>query len=554
MPAFIGSANRVREAAGVAEFDYVIIGAGSAGCVLANRLSADPLVSVCLIEAGPPDRSPLIHVPLGILFLLRHRTLDWGYTTEPQVHAAGRRILVPRGKTLGGTSAINAMVYMRGHPRDYDEWADWGNPGWSFAEVLPYFRASEHNEVHGAPWHGTDGPMNVTDCESYSPLVPIMCDAARSMGWDVNQDFNGASQNGFGRRQVTMRDGRRESTATAFLKPAQQRKNLTVLTGVLADRVVLEDRRATGVEVIVSGERQVIAARREVILSAGAIASPNILQRSGIGDAGEIAAHGITPVHHLPAVGRNLQDHLLASIHHTTTSTLPYGMALSKLAWGAWQLAKYALFRKGMLANTLVHAGGFVCSTVEQDRPDLQFILLPANRTPENPSSFGHGYGIAALLQRPLSSGRVGLSAAAADAAPVIDPCYLSEAADRDLLLKGMRMARALLAQPAWSDMRGPEILPGPQVQTDADMLDYISRACASGFHHVGTCRMGPNANEAVVDARLRVHGIESLRVVDAAIMPRIIGGNTNAPTIMIAEKAADMILNRAPRLAERVF
>ncbi len=534
---------------GMDEFDYVIVGAGSAGCVLANRLSADPAVSVCVVEAGPPDRSPLIHVPLGMLPLMTHKLLNWCYSTLPQAGTAGRPIYSPRGKTLGGTSAINGMVYMRGHRGDYDEWAAAGNPGWSYREVLPYFLRSEHNEQFGLPYHGKDGPLNVTDVESYSPLMDMMFESARRMGWPVIDDFNGASQEGFSRRQATMKNGRRHSTATAFLHPVRQRPNLEVRNGIVVDRVRFEGRRAAGIDIIDTARanaRSQIRARREVILAGGAYASPAILQRSGIGDTAELSRLGIAPVHDLPGVGRNLQDHLITQVSHVTQSTVPYGLTLAKLPWLAWQGVKYLVSRRGVFANNILHAGGFIRSRPDLDRPDLQLILLPANRTLENPNAKGHGYGIIVLLMRPQSHGRVSLASADPLVPPQIDPQFLSVPADVDLVVHGMKLARRLLADPAWDGVRGLEILPGPAVNDDAALADYARKRCATAFHPVGTCRMG-QGDDAVVDAELRVRGVEGLRVADASIMPRIIGGNTNAPAIMIGEKASDLVLGRPP-------
>ena len=537
------------------EYDYVIVGAGSAGCVLANRLSADPTLSVCVVEAGPRDSSPLIHVPLGMLPLMTHKLLNWCFSTVPQAGTAGRPIYAPRGKTLGGTSSINGMVYMRGHRLDYDDWAAAGNPGWSYREVLPYFLRSENNEKFGPPYHGRGGPLNVMDVESYSPLMDMMFAAAERMGYPVIDDFNGAGQEGFSRRQATMKNGRRDSTSTAFLRPVMHRRNLTVLNGILVDKVTLEGRRATGIDVIEpasNNARRHIAARREVILSGGAYASPAILLRSGIGDREELQRIGIQSVQHLPGVGRNLQDHLIVQVSHVTESTVPYGLSLSKLPWLAWQGVKYALFRNGVFANNVLHAGGFVRSRPDLDRPDLQLILLPANRTLENPNAKGYGYGLIVLLMRPASCGRVSLADADPLAAPLIDPCFLSQQADLDLLVQGMQLARRMLADPAWDGVRGPEILPGEKVADGAGLADYARQRCATAFHPVGTCRMGAG-EDAVVDAALRVRGVEGLRVADASIMPRIIGGNTNAPAIMIGEKASDLVLGRPPPAAAQV-
>ncbi len=537
------------------EFDYVIVGAGSAGCVLANRLSADPAISVCVLEAGPPDASPLIHMPLGMLPLMTHKVLNWCFNSVPQPGTAGRPIYAPRGKTLGGTSAINGMVYMRGHRGDYDEWAAAGNPGWSYREVLPYFLRSEHNEKFGAPYHGKGGPLNVCDVESYSPLMDMMFAAARHMGYPVIEDFNGAEQEGFSRRQATIRNGRRHSTATAFLRPVMQRPNLTVQNGVLVDKIVFAGRRAVGIDVLdtAAGNRgqkigRHIRARREVILAGGTYASPAILLRSGIGDAAELSRLGIASVADLPGVGRNLQDHLITQVGHVTESTIPYGLTAAKLPWLGWQVLKYAFGRSGAFANNILHAGGFIRSRSDLDRPDLQLILLPANRTLENPNAKGHGYGIIVLLLRPQSHGRVSIESADPLAPPRIDPQFLKQRADVDLMVHGMKLARRMLADAAFDSVRGPEILPGDGIRDDAALESYARNRCATAFHPVGTCRMG-RGGDAVVDAELRVRGVEGLRVADASIMPRIIGGNTNAPSIMIGEKAADLVLG-CPALA----
>ncbi len=537
------------------DFDYVIVGAGSAGCVLANRLSADPNTRVCLLEAGPPDTSPLIHVPLGMLPLMTHPLLNWCFNTVPQPGTADRSIYAPRGKTLGGTSSINGMVYMRGHRGDYDEWAAAANPGWSYREVLPYFLRSEHNEKFGAPYHGKGGPLNVCDVESYSPLMDMMFAAARRMGYPVIEDFNGAAQEGFSRRQATIKRGRRHSTSIAFLRPVLQRPNLVVKNGVLVDKIVFEGRRAVSIDVIdaTTGSRgrqagRHIRARREIILAGGTYASPAILLRSGIGEAAELARLGIASVVDLPGVGRNLQDHLITQVGHVTESTIPYGLTAAKLPWLGGQVLKYLFVRSGAFANNILHAGGFIRSRPDLDRPDLQFILLPAGRTPENPNAKGHGYGIIVLLLRPESHGRVTIASADPLAAPVIDPQFLSARADVDLVVHGMKLARQMLADPAFDPVRGPEILPGEGVRDDAALEAYARNRCATAFHPVGTCRMG-QGDDAVVDNQLRVRGVEGLRVADASIMPRIIGGNTNAPAIMIGEKAADMVLGR-PALA----
>lgn len=530
-----------------AAFDYVIVGGGSAGCVLAARLSEDPNVRVCLIEAGPRDRHPLIHIPLGVTWLIKHPRLNWCYWSAPQEHVAGRKIFLPRGRVLGGSSSINGSIYVRGHRSDYDDWAAWGNSGWSYAEVLPYFRKSENNEqFRASPYHGAGGPMNVSDCESYNPLTEMMLDAADSLQLPRTDDFNGREQEGFGRRQVTIRDGRRESAATAFLRDADKRKNLTIICNALVSHIAFEGRRAAGVEIVQAGERRRINARREIILSAGVFASPAILMRSGIGDGAEVQKHGIDVVHHAPQVGRNLQDHIASPVQYSTPTTIPYGISWRTLPWLTRTIMNYALFRRGILANTGLQAGGFVRSRPGPDRPDIQFILMPAERSPDGRMGIGHGYGLITVLLRPKSSGTVRLAGVDPELEPVIDPAFYSEPDDLDDMVRGLRLARRILEAPAWEPVRGAEIRPGPQAQSDAALKDYIRASSQTCFHPVGTCAMGKEPQH-VVDAELRVRGVDGLRVVDAAIIPRMIGGNTNAPVIMIAEKAADMIRGRPP-------
>jgi choline dehydrogenase len=529
------------------EFDYVIVGAGTAGCVLANRLSEDPATRVCLIEAGGRDRHPWIKIPIALPLLMRHKQLNWCYSTTPQANAGNRPIYVPRGRVLGGSSSVNGMVYMRGHRYDYDDWANARNTGWSYREILPYFLKSENNEEFDAsPYHGKGGPMNVKNCESYSPLVEMMYQAAAELQMPRTNDFNGAQQEGFGTRQMNHRDGRRESGVTAFLNPIRNRKNLTSVTDALVDRVRIKDKRAVGVEIIASGTRQGITARREVILAAGAIASPAILLRSGIGAAIELAHHGIAVVHDLPGVGKNLQDHLTVAVRHSSPTTIPYGISWRTIPFWAWGVIKYALFRNGIVSNNLMHAGGFIRTDPSLDRPDIQFILMPLNRTPNMPAGIGHGYGLLTVLLRPKSRGEVTLPSADPDAAPLIDMKLLSEEADLDLLLRGLKLSRRMLESSAWDRVRGPEVEPGPAIQADVALKDYIRNTSATAFHPVGTCKMGVDS-DAVVDPQLRVRGIDGLRVVDASIMPTLIGGNTNAPVVMIAEKASDMIRGRAP-------
>jgi choline dehydrogenase-like flavoprotein len=526
-------------------FDYVVVGGGTAGCVLAARLSEDPNARVCLIESGPRDRHPLIHIPLGVTWLINHATLNWRYWSMPQENLGGRSVYLPRGRVLGGSSSINGSIYIRGHRADYDDWAKWGNPGWSYDDVLPYFRKSENNEqFRQSPYHGTDGPMNVTDLGEYNPLVDIMFKAADSLQLPRTDDFNGAQQEGFSRRQVTIRDGRRESAATAFLDNARNRKNLVILCDALVSRVGFEGKRATHVHFVQGNVARSVRATREIILAAGVFASPAILMRSGVGDGENLRQLGIDVVHHAPEVGRNLRDHISSPVQYSSPTTVPYGISWRTMPWLAWSVVEYALFRRGLFANTILHAGGFVRTRPDLDRPDVQFILMPADRRPDGRMGIGHGYGLITILLRPRSSGSVRLADANPASAPVIDPRFYDDPGDLDDMVRGLRLARRLLEAPSWQPVRGAEIRPGPAVQTDDELIRYIRESSVTCFHPVGTCRMGPDAQD-VVDPQLRVRGVDALRVADASIMPNMIGGNTNAPVIMIAEKAADMIRGR---------
>lgn len=525
-------------------FDYVIVGAGSAGCVLAQRLSADPRTSVCLLEAGPADRHPLIHLPMGLLWLMHSRTLNWRYWTVPQAELNGRRLYCPRGRMLGGSSSSNAMCYTRGHGADYDDWRDCGNPGWGYDDVLPYFLRAESQERGASAFHGAGGPLSVCDLRSPSRLSTAFVQAAIEAGYPGNDDFNAVRQEGVGLYQVTQRGGLRCSTARAYLAPARGRANLAVLTNAHASRIGLADRRAELVEFIIGGSAQTVRARREVILCAGAINSPQLLMLSGIGPAEHLRAHGIAPVVDAPEVGGNLQDHLDVIVVHACKQPVSYGFTAASTFRLPLEAIRLAWSRRGMLTTNGAEAGGFARSAATEPRPDLQFHFTPIrlnNHGLDVRYLFGHGYSLHVCGLRPASRGRVTLQSRDPNTAPCIDPAYLSDAADLETLVRGFQAARRILQAPAFERYRGVELSPGASVRTPDDIRAFIRAKAETIYHPAGTCRMGSDAR-AVLDSRLRVRGVERLRVVDASIMPRLVAGNTNAAVIMIAEKAADLI------------
>jgi choline dehydrogenase-like flavoprotein len=525
-------------------FDYIVVGAGTAGCVLVARLSERADVRVALIEAGPLDRHPFIHIPATVGAAIGTPGINWRFMTAPQAHLEGRQIPIPRGHVVGGSGSINGMVYFRGHPTDFDDWAAAGNPGWSYREVLPYFLRSENNEAHrGSPYHGQGGPMNVIYVKRPNPMTPAFLAAMESMGFQRTDDFNGPTSEGYGPRQGTIWKGRRVSTATAYLKPASMRPNLTLLTGARASRVIIENRRATGVEVLVQGggARRLIA-KREVIVSGGSVLSPQLLMLSGIGDGAALRAHGVEVKHHLPGVGANYHDHLAIAVLLEMKNSESYGISWRAAPRGAFNLLEYALFRTGPLSSNVFEATGFIRTLPELTRPDVQIVFQAARRNPNTfPFPLGHGYAISVVGLYPKSRGRVTLASADPRAAPIVDPDLLSHPDDVALMLRGLKIGRRIAHAPSFARYQAKEVQPGPAVQDDTALVHYIRRASSTVHHPCGSCRMGPDAN-SVVDAELRVHGIEGLRVVDASVFPSVVGGNTNAAVVMIAEKAADLI------------
>ncbi len=525
----------------MSRFDYVIVGGGTAGCVLANRLTQDPAVNVALLESGPPDHDPAIHVPAMVARAIANPRNSWGYRSAPQLHVDGRQMPVPRGRVLGGCSSINGMVYFRGHPREYDEW---GVPGWRHADLLPYFKRLENYEA-GAdrPLRARGGPVNVIDIPNPNPLVQRFMAAADALGFPRCADFNGPDPEGFGPRQAAIRAGRRESGVTAYLRSARQRPNLSIVTDAHVTRVATSGGRATGVDYQLDGTPRHIDATREVILSAGAYGSPQLLQLSGIGDAQQLRALGIAPVLNLPAVGRNLQDHPAASIAMRTANTESYGLSWRTVPRSILIAAQYLLARSGPLASNVFEANGFMRSRAGLDRPDLQIIFMPAHRNADGHwLPRGHGYGIIFVNLRPLSRGTVTLASANPREPPVIDFNFLAQPADLDVLVKGFEVARRLLASAAFAPLHSTETSPGPQVQERAQVEAHIRKSLVTVHHPCGTCRIGD-----VVDERLRVPGIEGLRVVDASVIPTVIAGNSNIPVNAIAERAADLIMENRP-------
>ena len=524
-------------------FDYIIIGGGSAGCVLAARLSEDPDVTVALLEAGPADSSVLIHCPAGLAVIAKSGQANWKFETVAQPGLNGRTGYQPRGKVLGGSSSVNAMIYARGHRDDYDHWAAEGNAGWAYADVLPYFKLAEHNERGANAFHGSGGPLNVMDPRSPNRFGQVFIKAGQQAGLHHNPDFNGESQEGVGLFQVTHKHGERFSAAKAYLTPNLARPNLQVFTGAHTTRILLEHKRAVGVEFHHEGELKQLNAKREVLLCAGALQSPQILMLSGIGPHAHLLENNIATLHNLPGVGANLHDHVdVVQVVDAPQAKDLFGLSPS----GVWRILKgvfeWRQQRSGMLTTNYAEAGGFIKSQGSEAIPDLQlhFVigkLLNHGRT----TTLGHGFSCHVCLLRPRSRGSVRLASNDPFAAPLIDPNFLGDRDDMDRMVRGFKLMRHILAQPALAAAQGRELAASAEAQTDAQIEHFIRDHADTIYHPVGTCRMGSGATD-VVDAQLRVHGLAGLRVVDASIMPRVVGGNTNAPVIMIAEKAADMI------------
>lgn len=524
-------------------YDYLIVGAGSAGCVLANRLSADPNRQVCLLEAGPEDASPWIHIPAGLFFMMRSKTLNWRYRTEPQSALYDRRLFWPRGKTLGGSSSSNAMVYTRGHRSDYDHWAELGNAGWSYADLLPLFKRCQHQERGPSEHHGVGGPLNVADPRQRGEISEVFVRAAGEAGYPLSDDFNGAEQEGVGFYQLTQKDGRRCSSARAYLHPVRARPNLTVITDALVSRVLFEGQRASGVRYLDrAGQTFDLQARREVVLAGGAINSPQLLLLSGVGPRAELERHGIAQVHELPGVGQNLQDHLDVIVACRERRRASYGFALSFLPRLLQGIVDFRRHGRGFLTSNMAEAGGFVKTDPALPRPNIQYHLTATILDDHGLRIwYGYGYSLHVCDLRPKSRGALTLRSADPRDPPCLQPHYLSHPDDLETLLAGVKTCRKILAASAFDPYRGEELFPGAAVQSDDELREFIRRRAESIYHPVGSCKMGRDAL-AVVDERLRVHGLHGLRVVDASIMPTLIGGNTNAPTMVIGEKGADLI------------
>jgi choline dehydrogenase len=527
-------------------FDYIVVGAGSAGCVLADRLTACGRYRVLLLEAGGKDRNPWIHIPLGYGKLFSNPKVNWLYTTEPEPELNNRRVIQPRGKVLGGSSSINGLLYIRGQHEDFNHWRQLGNPGWSFEDVLPYFRRAEDQERGSDPLHGTGGPLAVSDvCEPH-PLCEAFIEAAQQAGFPRNDDFNGQAQEGAGYFQLTARRGRRCSTAVGYLRRARQRANLTVVPHALARRLVFDGRRAIGIEYSQGGSTRIAHARSEIILAGGAFNSPQLLQLSGLGPADLLKSHGIEIVADMPGVGSDLQDHLQVRMQYRCTEPITMNDVINSWRHRIGAGVRYCLFRKGLLAIGAGYAGGFFRASPLAATPDVQvhFIIFSGD-TSGGPLHPFPGFIASVCQLRPESRGFVRIKSADPRVPPAIQPRYLSAQKDRETVVAGMKLLRRIMSEPAMRRYIAEERLPDPSCTSDDDLLAFARETGTTVFHPTSTCRMGSDGT-AVVDERLRVRSIERLRVVDGSIMPSLVSGNTNAAVVMIGEKGADMILEDA--------
>ena len=522
--------------------DYVVIGGGSGGSVVAGRLSEDANTSVTLLEAGGKGDSWLIKTPVGAVAMLPSSINNYAYETVPQPGLNGRRGYQPRGKCLGGSSAINAMIYARGHHSDYDHWAALGNAGWSYKDLLPYFKKSENNADLGDGYHGNDGPLPVSNLRSHNPFQSLYINAAKEAGFTINPDFNGENQEGLGIYQVTHKNGERWSAARAYLHPyIGKRSNLEVQTGVQVERILFEGRRAVGVSYMKDGKQHIVRANKEVILCAGTFSSPQLLMVSGVGPAEELKKLGISVVHDLPGVGQNLQDHPDFIFGYSADSLDLIGISLGGTVKLTKEIIRYISSREGMIASNFAEAGGFLKTNPNLEAPDVQLhFVVSLVEDHARKLHMAHGYSCHVCVLRPKSRGQLTLASANMQDAPLIDPGFLTDEADLETLVQGYKFTKKLLDAPSFRKIRKKDIFTS-DVETDDDIRQIIRERADTVYHPVGTCKMG-NDSMAVVDSHLKVHGIEGLRVVDGSIMPSLIGGNTNAPIIAIAEKAVDMI------------
>lgn len=526
----------------VREFDYVIVGAGSAGCVVAESLSRDRDVTVCVLEAGGPDKDPAIRTAMLLAKVVSGGPYNWSYETEPQAELQDRRLFWPRGKTLGGSSSINAMHYMRGAHENFDEWGELGAEGWNWADALERFKAMEDQQRGGIEWHGTGGPLRVEDIPKLNPLTELYFQAARELQYPENPDFNGEKQYGFGPYQMTMKGPRRWSAADAFLRPAMERGNVTVLTHALAHRVLLDNGRARGVTLDIKGEAAEIIARKEVILSGGAINSPQLLQLSGIGDPDWLKAAGVSVEHDLPGVGRNLQDHLDIAALMRTKSARSIGNSWRRTPKNLGDVARWMLRGDGDFTVNPVQGGAFLKSSLAGELPDLQLVFIPGLSVDHGRQTvFGHGVTLHVCHLYPESRGEIRIKSSDPAQHPLIDPNYLAHEGDLTALIDGLEIVQRILMAPAFDDERVGMFRPSAILETRDEMEADIRGRAETLYHPTSTCVMGQGPM-SVVDPHCRVHGLNGLRVVDASVMPRLVGGNTNAPTMMIADKAAEMI------------